>query len=644
MDLPELEPNAIVALDTETSGKHPDDGAAVSTVSLAWIEPGTSDLIQTLALPFNQGITPWKAEWRGVVSMFDEDNATNLDVQSWIDLWDWLQGKRLVMMNAPFDCRMMARGVDRPERAWSDNYDLMCQVIWDVGIPSRELWSTHSIALKPTCDREEILHPRHWVDVPYPVRTARGWFKGIESKDMADIKAYLRRRNLPTYRYDLIEWAAMEPYAGLDAELTLRLYIYQKRMLDMTHQRYMPWVEREFRKMWALHAVEMRGIPFDVDGCIHDAELIRQERLEIANNLPFRSPLKADINLNEAKEFFFGGENAPAAKFVQYTEKGAYKLDKELTRRLVRNKVPYAAEWFRYKELEDALSKWYEAFPRMAGRDGRLRPVFNISTVKSGRTSTSRINMQGVPKNYRVTGRLPAGVRTPRQLQHALPGHALWALDVAQAELRIAARWAPCPTMLQLIETGEDLHSYTAREVIGASRDDPDWDMYRHVGKTGNFALIYDCGPKTFQEMLSVQAGIEWPLDRVKDVVYRWKEFYPEFRAAVLRAMATVERQGYIRLKNGRESWFDGLDMFNPHKAFNRFVQGSLAEMAADWLIWTEENHPGLMVNFVHDAVYLHVPNQRAPEVELIRRKGIEIFENMFDIQGDIDAHVESEG
>lgn len=639
---PQLEAGAIVALDTETSGKHPDDGATVSTVSVAWVNPLTTDLVQTLAIPFNQGLTPWKPEWRGQSSIFEEFTPLNYDLDIWQELWAWLADKRIVMMNAPFDCRMMVRGVDRPGAAWSANPDLMRQVIWDVGIASRELWPRRPIALKETSMVVELLHPRHWVDVPLPVQKKGGWVRGMEGEDKGLVKDYLRRHDFPSHRYDLIEWLVMEPYAGLDAELTLRLFLLQQQLV-VRNSNFQKWIAREHQKMYALHATEMRGIPFDVQGCLEDAGKIRQARQRIAKSLPF-GDARSELNINDAKRFFFEGSCPEAEPFMQSTPSGGVKLDKEITRRLVKNQVPYAREWLNYKELGDSLSKWYVAFPEKAGPDGRLRPVFNISTVKSGRTSTSRINMQGVPGDYRVVERLPEGVRTPRQLQHAEPGHALWALDLAQAELRIAARWAPCPTMLDLIHSGMNLHEYTTNNALGIYKDHPQWKLYYHVGKIGNFSLIYDCGWKTFQEMLSVQAEMEWPAPKVKEFVYGWKAIYPEYRAAVLRAMATVERRGFVKLKNGRESWFNDLDMQNPHKAFNRFVQGSLAEMTSDWVVYIEENHPGLMVNFVHDAVYLHVPYARENEVPIIKAKGIQLFEEMFDIVGDIDAHAESRG
>jgi DNA polymerase-1 len=583
-----------------------------------------------------------------VVSLFPEDDPTriNLDLQSWVELWEWLADKQIVMMNAPFDCRFMFRGVDRPEAGWSVKRDLMPQVIWDVGVAARELWPTEGIALKPTCVREEILHPRHWIDMPLPCRTAQGWYKGIEAVDKDAVKSWLKQRKLPVSRYDLVEWPVMEPYAALDAELTLREYLRQKEILsDPFYVDLEKWIDREHRKMHALHPTEMRGIPFDVKGCQAAANKIAVARLRLAVELPFGNNWGAEVNLNAAKQFFFG-PNATnrALELMEETPTGAVKLDKEITRRLVRDRIPWAKEWMNYKELGDALSKWYHAFPEKAGSDGRLRPVFNISTVKSGRTSTSRINMQGVPGDYRVIERLPEGVRTPKQLVKASPGHDLWALDVAQAELRIGARWARCPTMEVLINAGEDLHAYSAKNLFGVDEAHKDWSLLRHVAKQGNFALIYDCGAQTFQTMLSKQVGIEWEFSRVQRLVNDWKALYPEFREAVMRAKRVVERRGYIKLKNGRQSWFKPEDLLNPHKAFNRFVQGSLAEMAADWLIYTEEHHPGLMVNFVHDAIYLEVPHERTSEVEIIKAKGIEIFENMFDIVGGIDAHIESRG
>jgi len=281
----------------------------------------------------------------------------------------------------------------------------------------------------------------------------------------------------------------------------------------------------------------------------------------------------------------------------------------------------------------------------MAGADSRIRTVFRQFQVGPGRTSVERCNSQAIPHEYPIKNRLPPGVDPVRSYVGAKPGHRLWSLDLAQAELRVAARWAPCPKMEAMIRNGDDLHAYTATQLFGFGPGHADWQMFRQVAKRSNFSLIFDVGPATFQATLSKFLGLEWPIERVQRIVYDWRDLFPEYRQAVYRAMGSTKRNRNVKLINGRRSWFDWRDIASDpdcHKAFNRFVQASLAELGAEWMIEIERDHPGLLVNFVHDACYLEVPFGEEWRVTAVQERGAAMFEEMFQIPGGVDVHQEA--
>jgi DNA polymerase I-like protein with 3'-5' exonuclease and polymerase domains len=199
--------------------------------------------------------------------------------------------------------------------------------------------------------------------------------------------------------------------------------------------------------------------------------------------------------------------------------------------------------------------------------------------------------------------------------------------------------------MLDLILSGADAHGVTATELFGVSKEDGGWKQYRNVAKRGNFSLIFDVGAKTFQGSLS-KIGIEWPLSKIEPMITKWKyELYPEFRKAVFKVMESAEANGYVRLINGRLCWFTADERkFDLHLAFNRFVQASLAELGTEWMLYIEANHPGILVNWVHDACYLHVPHGEEWRVDEVKAEGIRLFTAMFDVPGDCDITLESKG
>ena len=92
-----------VALDTETSGLHPDDGARVSVVVLGWRD--SSGETVSRALPFDQGIRD-KVPGRTPELFADP----NLGSAEWSELLVWLGRQRLVFHNAKFDLHLMRAG------------------------------------------------------------------------------------------------------------------------------------------------------------------------------------------------------------------------------------------------------------------------------------------------------------------------------------------------------------------------------------------------------------------------------------------------------------------------------------------------------------------------------------------------------
>src|SRR5690625_7075201 len=97
----------------------------------------------------------------------------------------------------------------------------------------------------------------------------------------------------------------------------------------------------------------------------------------------------------------------------------------------------------------------------MVGDDGRLRGNVRQNGTVSGRFSISRVQLQSIPHDFRLDGfEVLEGIPTPRGMIGAgvQPGYKLWELDLANAELRVAAMMAKCTRMLDLIHQGKDLH------------------------------------------------------------------------------------------------------------------------------------------------------------------------------------------
>lgn len=608
-----------VAIDTETSGLFGDDGARVSTASMAWVvhdhhadgfaqmlkDNGTTNVtfgeeevapdlkfwIASVAWPFDQG-TEGKPEDNGQTKLWAD--AENLDQDEWMHFLAALDlAQHHVYQNAKFDLEKIRLGV----RRWPNvGESYVGKNIWDTQLVSQMLWPLEPTSLKPTCAR---IFGKQWAD------------------EGAAVKKYLSKSKLPAGRWDLMPWDVIAKYADTDARITLMLKLRQE--WEILYNNGASWFydkvsdeERAQREahglddrdyvfdavirrtdvMRVLANMEERGLPYDEVGSREAAIECKKRAREVAKELPYAP------TTNAAKDYYFTDAKPEYLDMIPYevTAKGAPSLTAEVLERMVNDRVPHAGTFAKYRKVTTAASMWYEGYADAMGTDGRLRTYFRQLGTRSMRFSVERINLQAIPQDYRLSGfDILDGIPTPRQLiAAAVPeGWRLYELDLAQAELRVGALFAKCVKMLDMINDGADLHTYTTKELFDMGPGHEQFDKYRQVGKRGNFSLIFGSGGTTFRKMVSKETGIILAPDEAERIVAEWNMLYPEFKGAIRRHMNRVEQRqakhgyGWVDLPNGERRWF--LHDEEAHKAFNQRVQGNLAQFGISWMLNTEK-------------------------------------------------------
>lgn len=597
----------LVACDTESSGLYVDDGARVSTVSLAWM--GDDDQIVRVALPFDQGVRDKQLGRDSTQLALDIAPDPNLGRDEWEALLAWLQQRRLVMQNAKHDLHMLRAGT----RHWP-GVDLEQQVVWDTMLANKELDPLYPTGLESTSGRLHL---------------------GTGKTDTGNVlKDHLKKRKAPKGRYDLAEWDVIEPYAAWDADITLRLGLAQfERIAD--GEIPMWWVRRERSVMRMLYRIETRGVAYDSGASLEAAAKVRKLRDELAKQLPFVP------GINTAKHYFFTtAENLP----YDVTETGKPKLDAEILRKMVKDRIQWAAEYSEWTKLDTALSMWYEGYPAKVGADGRLRTSFRQTKedgeggggAVSNRFSVQRVQLHAIPHRSKLDA-IPDDIPTPREFFHAKAGHVLYELDLQTAELRVATRVARCTRMQDLLEAGLDAHGDTAEKLFNVSEGDEEFFKYRQISKRANFGLCFGIGPDTFRADVAKQCGIELGRNETQRIVEDWRTLYPEYGRAIRRCQREWEALGYVKLVNGRRRYAYPGEY--SHKAFNQKVQSSLAEFAKEWALATERKYPGVLVLLVHDSEVLEVPDSEEglQIVKDVAKIGADLGTDWFTIQFGVD-------
>lgn len=635
-----IRPTGPIAVDTETSGLFVDDGARVAVVSVAWlgelsfgdiaeheatvvtVRPETiygdyQENVVSFAWAFDQGVEgTGKPEDTGQLSLMGGNQ--NLPYDEWVALCTWLswvgQENGIVFHHAKFDLHILAAGLRYQE---GSGIDLLDKTKWDTQNVCHLIWpEAKTTSLKPT---------------------ARRLWGEAETNESELVQSYLRKAKLPSGRWDLVPWDLIGPYADQDARLTIRLYYHQ---LEAIKQGAGDWlediwatIERRLDTSKMLYRIERRGLPFDGPQALEMADLLAERQEHYEGLLPFSPP-----TLPMAKHYWFGTglKNGVAGLgLVPYglTNSGQPQLNAQIVTEMVKDDVPAADVWRNLQKLYTTDSRWYSGWASMAGPDGRLRASVRQNGTVSSRFSVERVQLQAIPHDYRLNGyEALEGIKTPRQLIAAgVPkGYRLWELDLAQAELRVAALFANCERMLELIHKGEDLHGDAATQLFGVKPSDDEWDQMRGVAKRANFSLIFGVGAEKLQGDIEAQTGIVFTENETRKLVRDWNNLYPEYQQAIRHHMKIVEQRmeqhpdglGWVETKNGERRWFQAGE--ETHKAFNQRVQPSLAQFGIDWWLAVEElirkrlgdnNIEGVgrvgMVMVIHDSMVLLLPNTK---------------------------------
>lgn len=571
----------------------------------------------SLALPFDQGVRDKLDDPDKPVTQLkfeDTEADPNLSEKEWQQLLWLLSQKRLVFHNAGFDLIMMWTGTRH-----LSGVDLGSALHWDSMIAHR------------------ILRPNSSAGLDNAAREL-----GIGQKQGLDaVREWLRQAKKPKHRYDLVSWSVIKEYVTVDAETALALYEEQMRHFMEADEsvRLLRECRREFDLAVVLTRMEQRGLRYDAERSLRAADELESKVEDIVAQLPFK------LTPAGAKKYFLEQGLVPDRETAQ----GNPSIDTEQIRDWVKDGVQYAAEYRDATRAKRAAGMWYRGYAAKMGEDGRLRCRYRQVKVRddgamdtgtrSGRLSAERVNLQAMPKDDKIE----EGMVGVRDLLLAKKGCSLISLDMSQAELRAAARFSQCETMLQMLSEGVDFHGKTTEEVMGVERSHEEWKLKRDIGKKLTFGAIFGIGGEGFQKLLTRETDIHLPLEECEELVRNWRRTYPEIMKSYRRAERVFRERGYVRILPGTEyesrSYLADGDW--PHTGWNRMVQGSLAAWLRLWLVEIEREVPGAIVLTVHDSVVLELPKRTAKKTtQAVADKAAERASALFDTPMIVDLEV----
>jgi DNA polymerase-1 len=259
---------------------------------------------------------------------------------------------------------------------------------------------------------------------------------------------------------------------------------------------------------------------------------------------------------------------------------------------------PLALALVKFRESAKLTSTYGSTWLGHVAADGRVYATWRqLGAASSGRMSCSGPNLQQLPR-----GAYRACVVAP-------PGRVLVKADYSQIELRIAAKVSGDKALLEAYQQGLDLHTLTARSVLGVeevSKDD------RQLAKVLNFGLLYGMGWRRFREQARSEYGIDLSEAEARRLRRAFFDSYRGLAAWHRRAGMTQDREIETHTLTGRRR----LAVSRFTEKLNTPVQGTGADglKTALALLWERrEQCPGAVpVLAVHDEVVVECDEAQA--------------------------------
>lgn len=302
------------------------------------------------------------------------------------------------------------------------------------------------------------------------------------------------------------------PYLEKDCMYTYQLLLNLMQQLPVTRRKTYKLI---IEALNAYKYVEINGLPIDVQQLEQTYNDYKSEQEELDKQLS----TYADINWNSSQQLqklLFEELQLP---IIEYTDKGVPSTGVSVLKRL-KDQHPIIELLLKHREVEKALSfleSWKEEMIQHSDGYYYVHSNFNMHGTVTGRTSSSDVNLQQIPRNKKLKSLFKA----------TMPGWELACLDFSQLELRFAGLVADVQAIKESYRNGVDLHKLMASKVANCSMDEVTKEM-RTQAKAINFGFIYGMQAESFVDYARDSYGVHVTLEESIAIRQAFFELYPE--------------------------------------------------------------------------------------------------------------------
>ena len=366
-----------------------------------------------------------------------------------------------------------------------------------------------------------------------------------------------------------------------------------------------------------LYKMEKTGIKIDP---AHFAKLkkdFEQKVGEIEQKIFKAAGMEFNVNSPiQLAEVLFSKLQLPT-KGIKKTKKGFSTGIKELEK--LNDEHEIIGLIMEYRESAKLLSTYILPLPLLADKEQSIHTTFTQNVTATGRLSSLNPNLQNIPVRTEVGKEIRKGFV-------ARKGKIFVSADYAQFELRLAAALAKDEKLIEIFNSGVDVHTKTASEVFEVPMEQVTKNQ-RRAAKVINFGVMYGMSPKG----LADAAGMSF---------YEAKEFIDDYfrvRSPIKNYLEEVLNQaktlGYVETFFGRRRPTPDVKSANfvirmaaERAAQNMPIQGTEADLMKRVMIQIDKKLPegAKQILQIHDSIIVECDENMAEEISAMLVKTME--------------------
>lgn len=283
-----------------------------------------------------------------------------------------------------------------------------------------------------------------------------------------------------------------------------------------------------------------------------------------------------------------------------------------------------------YRKLFKLKNTYLDPIPNNINEiTNRVHSSFNQTMTATGRLSTSSPNFQNIPI------RTEDGKEVRKAIKAQSDDYQILSADYSQIELRVMAHLSKDEALTKALNDGEDIHTFTAKNVFNVKEDQDVLPEMRRIAKIVNFGIMYGAG--SFR--LSQELGV--PFAESKKIIDVYFEKYKGIKQYMENTKLLVRKDKSIQTLLGRKRAVWDSDSQNQVRrdaaermAINMPIQGTAAEMIKLAMIridkdLKENNLKSKLILQIHDELLLEVHNN---EIDYVTEMVVKHMKDAMDL------------